>query len=198
MSRADELRDKGIELFHQYDYESAARTFQQAREAYAEAGRNDMVAEMKVNIGLVHRSLGETQQALEMMKEALNMFRDTGDELREAQVLGNIGGVYSALGETEQAELSYRRAAGIFRDNDRHEMYADTMMALGTMLFKQGQFSNAAVAYQVALERKENPKGTQKILKMLVNLVNKIIGNPSIDETTSSQSGSTENNQKAN
>jgi tetratricopeptide (TPR) repeat protein len=188
MSRADELRDKGVELFHQYDYESAARTFQQAREAYAEAGQDDMVAEMKVNIGLVHRSLGETQQALEMMQEALNMFRDTEDELRQAQVLGNLGGVYSALDDKEKAELSYRQAASIFLDHGKNNMYADTMMALGTMQFKSGNISGGAVSFQLGLERKDNPTGTQKILKSLVNLINRINGTTLPDETASSNS----------
>ncbi|MEL6271742.1 MAG: hypothetical protein AAFR22_18185, partial [Chloroflexota bacterium] len=59
MSSGDELKDKGVELYKQYDYEAAAKTFEQAREAYAQAGQTDMVAEMLVNIGLVHRALDE-------------------------------------------------------------------------------------------------------------------------------------------
>lgn len=191
MSHADELRDKGIQLFHQYDYEAAARTFQQAREAYAEAEQPDMVAEMKVNIGLVHRSLGETQQALEMMQEALNMFRDTGDELREAQVLGNMGGVYSALGDKEAAEKAYRQATGIFLSHDKTELYADTMLALGTMQFKALKISDAAISYQVGLQYKQNPSGTQKILKWLVSLINRINGVSDVEADTTSKSTQT-------
>ncbi len=181
MSKADELKEKGVELFHQYDYEAAARTFQQAREAYAEADQQDMVAEMKVNIGLVHRSLGETQQALDMMQEALNMFQDTGDELREAQVLGNLGGVYSALGEKEEAERAYREAAAIFRNHNQNEMYADTLLALGTMQFKALKIADAAISYQVGLQHKQNPSGTQKLLRWLVSLINRINGVPDVE-----------------
>lgn len=182
MSQADQYKDQGIELFHQHDYEAAARAFQQAKDAYAGADQEDMVAEMKVNLGLVHRSLGEQQQALEIMQEALYLFEELGDDLRTAQVLGNIGGVYQTLDDNENAERSYRQAAKIFLDHDQEELYADTMMALGSMQFRDGNFFQAATTYQVALERKANPTGTQRILKTLSNIIFQISGAPSIEE----------------
>ena len=77
MSTAQELQDQGIKLFRQRDYEAAGRTFQQALEAYETDGKLDMVAEMQTNIGLVHRSLGENQQALDIMQSALQNTRVT-------------------------------------------------------------------------------------------------------------------------
>ena len=99
MSTADALKQEGVTLFQQADYEAAARKFQQAEDAYAEANQPDMVAEMKVNVGLVHLKLEEPQQALDLMQEALRAFQERGDTFRAAQVLGNMGGVYEALGD---------------------------------------------------------------------------------------------------
>ena len=65
MSQAQELQAQGVKLFQQQDYEDASRVFHEALNAYESDGQNDMVAEMQVNIGLVHRSLGENQQALD-------------------------------------------------------------------------------------------------------------------------------------
>lgn len=171
MSNADNLKEQGITLFNQHDYEAAARVFQQAKDAYSEADQHDMVAEMKVNIGLVHRELGESQQALELMEEALHTFEDMNDKIRMAQVLGNLGGVYQALGDKEQSEKSYRQAANLFKELGEEIMYSETLMALGTMQVRDFKFFEGAATYMVALENRENLNGRQKIIKSLSNLV---------------------------
>lgn len=176
---AETLKEEGIKLFSQHDYEAANRSFQQAKDAYEESGDYDMVAEMKVNIGLVHRALGETQQALELMQEALSHFKEKNDQLRTAQVLGNLGGVYQALNDKEQAELSYRQAADTFRDIGEEEMYSDTLMALGQFQFKDGKILAGAATYQVALENRDNLTGTQKIIKSLSGVINRLLGGAS-------------------
>lgn len=173
---AETLKAEGVKLFGQHDYEAANRSFQQAKDAYEEANDYDMVAEMKVNIGLVHRALGEMQQALELMQEALSHFKDTGDQMRLAQVLGNLGGVYQALNDKEQAELSYRQAADIFRELGEERMYSDTLLALGEFQFKDGKILAGATTYQTALENRENLTGTQKIIKSLSGLIQRLLG----------------------
>lgn len=173
---AETLKEQGITLYTQHDYEAANRAFQQAKDAYEEAGDYDMVAEMKVNIGLVHRSLGETQQALELMQEAMSHFKGKDDKMRLAQVLGNLGGVYQALGDKEQAELSYRHAAELFKELGEDHMYSDTMMALGAFQLRSGNILSGAAIYHTALENRENLTGTQKIIKSLSNIIHRLNG----------------------
>ncbi|MDQ7025945.1 MAG: tetratricopeptide repeat protein [Anaerolineae bacterium] len=176
MSDADSIKEQGITLYNQHDYEAAARAFQQAKDAYAEADQHEMVAEMKVNIGLVHRELGEAQQALEMMQEALRTFEDKDDKMRMAQVLGNLGGVYQSLGDSEQAEMSYRKAANLFDELGEEILYSDTMMALGAMQIRGFNFFQGAATYMVALENRENLSGRLRIIKSLSNLVTRVSG----------------------
>lgn len=176
MSNADDIKEQGITLYNQHDYEAAARAFQQAKEAYAESDQHDMIAEMKVNIGLVHRELGEAQQSLEMMQEALRTFEDMGDKMRTAQVLGNLGGVYQSLGDGEQAEVSYRKAANLFNDLNEEILYSDTMMALGAMQIRSFKLSQGAATYMVALENRDDLSGRLRIIKSLSNLVTRFSG----------------------
>lgn len=176
MTIAEDMKEQGIALFNQHDYEAAARAFQKAKDAYAEDGQHDMVAEMKVNIGLVHRELGEAQQALDLMQEALRTFEDAKDKMRVAQVLGNLGGVYRALGDKEQAEMSYRQAANTFSELGEETLYSDTLMALGAMQVRDFKFLRGAATYTVALEKREQLTGTQRIIKSLSNLINRISG----------------------
>jgi len=174
MSNADALKEQGIALFQKSDYEAAARSFQQAQVAYEEADQPDMAAEMMVNLGLVRRQLDEPQQALELMQAALRTFEAMGDERRAAQVMGNMGGVYEALNERDNAQQHYRRAADIFRELSEEELYSDTLMAIGALQVRSGELLKGAATYQVALERRTNLTGRQRVLKFLSSNIARI------------------------
>jgi tetratricopeptide (TPR) repeat protein len=176
MANAQELQEQGVKLFQQRDYEAAARIFQQAQEAYAGDGQNDMAAEMKTNIGLVHRSLGENQQALESMQDALQFFQGDGDQLRTAKVLGNMGGVYVALGDKEQAYNCYRQAADLFQELGEKTLYGETLVAMGDLQFRDGKIMAGAATYEVGLENLDSLSPTQRVLKGIMGLRNKLMG----------------------
>lgn len=176
MSTAQDLQEQGIKLYTQRDYEAAARIFQQAKDAYTAAGQPDMAAEMQTNIGLVHRALGEQQQALDVMQEALRVFEASGDRLRIAQVLGNLGGVYMELGDREQAYNCYRQAADIFQELGQKKLYGETLIAMGAMQVREGKIWQGAATYEVGLENLERLSTTQKILKGLFGIRNRLSG----------------------
>ncbi len=176
MSTASELQEQGIRLFRQRDYEAAAELFQQAREAYAAASQPDMAAEMEVNLGLVHRALGQHDQALALMQQALQFFRQQGDRRREAQVLGNMGGVYAAQGDTEQAMTCYRQAADTFHELGEDRLYKETLLALGDLQVRQGRIMAGAAAYEVGLEGADDLTPTQRILKGLLGIKRRLTG----------------------
>lgn len=173
---AKELQEQGVKLFQQYDYEKAQQTFEQAREAYEAEGNEALAAEMKVNIGLVHRAMNQGQLALEMMQEALTTFRDSEDALRMAQTLGNMGSVYAKMDDKEQAYNCYRQAADIFDELDETDLYGQTMLAMGDLQFRDGKIMQSAATYQVGLQQMENLTATQKAIKGLSGLINRFNG----------------------
>lgn len=176
MSTAKELQDRGVKLYEQKDFEAAARIFQQALEAYDADGQPDMGAEMRTNIGLVHRALGENQQALEAMQTALRVFQEEGDEMRAAQVMGNMGGVYIELGDKEQAYNCYRQAADAFQDLGEQEMYGQTLIAMAKMQVRDGKVWQGAATYEVGLDNIGKLSMSQKILKRLIGVRNRLTG----------------------
>jgi tetratricopeptide (TPR) repeat protein len=176
VSQAEALQAQGVKLFQQRDYEDAARLFYQAQEAYEADGRADMVAEMQVNIGLVHRSLGENQQALDSMQEALHAFQTTEDSRRVAMVLGNMGGVYAALGDKEQAYNCYRQAADIFEELGEKQLYGETLVAMGDLQVRDGNVLRGAATYEVGLENLNQLSTSQKVIKGLLGFRNKLTG----------------------
>ncbi len=176
MTTAQELQDQGVRLFQQKDYEAAARAFQQAMDAYAAEGRRDLMAEMQTNIGLVHRALGEHQQALEAMQAALSIFQELNDPVRLAKVLGNLGGVYVALGDREQAYNCYRQAADIFEEQGEKKLYGETLVAMGKLQVEDGKLMVGAATYEAGLEQLEELSPSQRVLKGLLGIRNRLIG----------------------
>ena len=176
MGTAQELQDQGVKLFQQKDYEAASKVFHQASDAYETEGKRDMVAEMQTNIGLVHRVLGEHQQALDMMQNALTIFQELQDSMRVAKVLGNMGGVYAALGDKEQAYNCYRQAADIFEEQGDKKLYGETLIAMGDLQVRDGKLMVGAATYEAGLEQLDHLNTSQKVIKGLLGVRNKLIG----------------------
>ncbi len=181
MSQAQNFQEQGVKLFQQHDYEAAARLFRQAQEAYEADGDRALVAEMQTNIGLVHRALGENQQALESMQAALLTFQEMNDTRRAAMVLGNLGGVYAALGDREQAYNCYRQAADIFEEIGEKKLYGETLIAMGDLQVRGGKVLAGAATYEVGLENLDELNASQKIIKGLLGVRNKLTGGGKVD-----------------
>ena len=176
MNSAQELQAQGVKLFGQKDYEAAARTFSQALEQYEADGKPALAAEMQVNLGLVHRALGEHQQALDVMQAALHTFESSGDRLHTAMTLGNIGGVYSALGDKEQAYTCYRSAADLFEELGEKKLHGETLVAMASLQVRDGKLSAGAETYEVGLSELDNLSAGQKVLKGLIGVRKKLTG----------------------
>lgn len=174
MTSADELKEQGVTLFNQHDYESASRLFHEALDAYKADEDADMVAEMYVNIGLTHSALGENQQALDYMQDALRHFQETKDELRTAQVLGNLGGVYSALEDKERAINAYRQASDVFLELGEDDFYAQTLLAVARLHFQSGKIFEGAMNYNIGLEALEERSFGQKITKTIMGVISRL------------------------
>lgn len=176
MSQAEVLQAEGIKLFQQRKYDEAARIFREAQAAFTTDARPDMVAEMVVNIGLVLRALGENQQALDSMQEAITVFEELGDAKRAAMTLGNMGGVYMALDDKEQAYNCYRQAADIFEELGEKQLYGETLVAMADLQVRDGKVINGAATYEVGLENLGDLSTSQKVIKGLLGVRNKLTG----------------------
>ncbi len=176
MANAKEMQDQGLKLFQQKEYEAAKRLFEQARDQYEAEGHADMAAEMNVNIGLIHRLLGENQRALDLLQEALVVFQGMDDQLRVAKVLGNLGLVYRGLNDNEQAHNAYRSAAEIFDALGEKQLYGETLVAMGDLQVREGKLGAGAATYEVGLGNLDELNASQKVLKGLIGIRNRFLG----------------------
>jgi tetratricopeptide (TPR) repeat protein len=176
MTNAAQLQAQGIKLFQQKDYEAAGKAFQQALEAYT--GLNDPLsaAEQRVNLGLVHRSLDENQQALDQMQAALQVFNDHGDNKRVAITLGNLGRVYRALGDKEQAYQCYSHAADIFQELGEKKLHGETLLAIGDLQMNESKYLAAAATYEEGYKQIGDLTARQKFIKGLNGFLTRFAG----------------------
>lgn len=96
-----------------------------------------------VNLGFIHKFLGEMDKALHYYNEALLIARETGDRKSEAELLHNLGAVYKDLGDREKA-LSLDLQALPLRQavNDRKgEAY--TLSSIGSIYSNLGEKEKA-------------------------------------------------------
>jgi tetratricopeptide (TPR) repeat protein len=176
MSKAEAVQKQGVELFMRKEYEEALPLFQEAHTLFTAENRADMAAEMRVNIGLVYRALGQDQQALDEMTEALRFFEAAADERRSAMVLGNLGRVYAAIGDNEQAYTCFRTAADIFDQLGEKALHSETMLAMGDLQAKERKFGAAASSYEIGLSERDRLTARQKVMKGLIDLRSRLTG----------------------
>lgn len=176
MSTGSELQIKATRLFEKGKYEDAAEVFNEALAAYEQEGTGDLAAEMRVNLGLAKRELGDFEAAISEMQAGLAYFKETEDRLREAQTLGNMALAYSKAEDEEQAQTMYREAAQIFREIDEDEYYGETVLALADMQFRSGHLMEALATFEVGLEHIRNKNHRQKMMKQLLVLKNRLSG----------------------
>lgn len=175
----NELQQQGVTYFGQKDYDEALRAFEGAHAAYETEGNPELAAEMQVNLGLVKRAQGANDEALSLMREGLTVFQNANDTRRTAMVLGNMGGVYAAMGDKELAYNCYREAADIFQELGEKKLQGETLMAMANLQMKDGKVAQSAATYEAGLSQIENLNTSQKLLKGLIGIRNRLTGGSS-------------------
>jgi len=176
VSTASDLQAQGIKQFQHKRYDEAGALFEQAHAAYAAGGQADMAAEMQVNLGLVYRAQGKTQPALELMSAAYSVFEAAADQKRMAMTLGNMGAACKALGDNEQAYRCYRDAADLFDALGEKTMYGETLLAMADLQMSERKVTAAAATYEAGLSELSELSASQKVLRNLIGLRNRMIG----------------------
>ncbi len=196
MSKGQEFQTKATRLFESEKYEEAAETFTEAMNAYQEAGDEQLAIEMRVNLGLAKREMGDYEAAVTEMQAGLAYFRENGVRLREAQTLGNMALAYAKLDDQEQAQTMYREAASIFREIGEDEYYGETILALGDMLFRSGNLMEALGIFEVGLEHIRNKNHRQKLMKQLLVLKNRMAGERRQEQASDSEGTASESRRR--
>jgi tetratricopeptide (TPR) repeat protein len=151
------------------DYETAASVLQEIDFAYLDVwGHHRLVADMRerlqpalkdpywrmcnaMYLGGCYLSLGQTEQAIGNLQQALATATQIHDRGMEAAVLGNLGNCYAILGQTSQAVGYYQRALASAREIHDRAMEATALNNLGARYANLGQPRQAIEYHQQSL-----------------------------------------------
>jgi tetratricopeptide (TPR) repeat protein len=169
-------KEEGLRLFQEGLYEEAIVNFEKAQEMFAAEGDDVQAAEMVNNRGVIYRMQGQWDKAIAALEEAKTAFAGLGDRNREAQTLGNLGGLYAEQGEREKADECLRQAADIFAELGDEQRHGETLLALGVQEWKKGDRSSGLATYEAGLHTLQKPSASQKALRGLLGLRNRLLG----------------------
>lgn len=172
---AVDLKEEGLRLFQEGLYEEAVAKFEKAQEMFTDEGDQIEAAEMMNNLGVIYRMQGQWDEAIAALVDAKAAFVRLGDHSREAQTLGNLGGLYASKGERDKAQGCLRQAADIFAELGDEQRRGETLLALGVQEWRTGEHSDGLATYEVGLDTLEKPTVSQKALRSLLRLRNRVL-----------------------
>ena len=129
-----------------------ARTYaERAREAYAELSDRVHVGDLTNNLGGLNFLLGNTDEAIQLLKEAFAIALETGRDADAGRAVNSLAQIHLDIGQLEQAEEQARHALELL--DGRVDYVDETGMAqltLGRALLEQGRLDEADEAIAAA------------------------------------------------
>ncbi len=106
---------------------------------------------LATDLGVVQRSLGRFQEALELYRRAAELASRLGDDFNRAMILNNLGVLHRARGELHAALASYREALELALRVRRPSTEASASSNLGALYTILGDLDRALVYQQRSL-----------------------------------------------
>jgi tetratricopeptide (TPR) repeat protein len=154
-SAVDDLRTVGAAYFQASlvaDREGRwvlARNYaERARQAYGELADRVHVGQLTNNLGGLNFLLGNTDQAVKLLKESFAIALDLGRDADAGRAVSSLAQVHLRTGSVEQAEAQARQALDLLDGRvDYVDEIGSAQLVLGRALLEQGRFDEAEAAF---------------------------------------------------
>jgi tetratricopeptide (TPR) repeat protein len=124
---------------------------ERAREAYAELADRVHVSQLTNNLGGLNFLLGNTDQAVELLKESFAIALDLGRDADAGRAVSSLAQVHLRIGELEQAEAQARHALELLEGRvDYVDEMGSAQLVLGRSLLEQDRLDEADTAFLAA------------------------------------------------
>lgn len=129
-----------------------ARTYaERAREAYAELSDRVHVGDLTNNLGGLNFLLGNTEEAIDLLKQAFSIALETGRDADAGRAVSSLSQIHLRTGNVDQAEEQARHALELL---DARVEYLDEIgnaqLTLGRALLEQGRLDEAEETFAAA------------------------------------------------
>ncbi|WP_188316913.1 AfsR/SARP family transcriptional regulator [Solihabitans fulvus] len=130
----------------------------------------DAHAEARKSLGTAYWQAGRYEEALEHLRRALILMRDTGNLRGEASVHGNLGTVANILGDYAGALDHFERGLVLMRRAGTRTGEAAAVHNLGVVHAQLGRHAKARECFETALAIRRELGDTSKVASLLADL----------------------------
>jgi tetratricopeptide (TPR) repeat protein len=124
---------------------------ERAREAYAQLADRVHVGQLTNNLGGLNFLLGNTDDAIELLKEAFSIALEAGQDADAGRAVSSLAQVHLRTGDVEQAEKQARHALDLLDGRvDYTDEAGNAQLVLGRALLEQGRLDEAEAAFAAA------------------------------------------------
>lgn len=124
---------------------------ERAREAYAQLADRVHVGQLTNNLGGLNFLLGNTEDAIELLKEAFAIALEAGQDADAGRAVSSLAQVHLRTGDVEQAEKQARHALELLGGRvDYVDETGNAHLVLGRALLEQGRLDEAEAAFASA------------------------------------------------
>ncbi|MGH2977968.1 MAG: tetratricopeptide repeat protein [Gaiellaceae bacterium] len=124
---------------------------ERAREAYAELADRVHVSQLTNNLGGLNFLLGNTEQAVELLKESFAIALDLGRDADAGRAISSLAQIHLRTGELAQAEAQARQALELLAGRvDYVDEVGSAQLVLGRSLLEQERLDEAEAAFAAA------------------------------------------------
>src|SRR5438876_1728742 len=124
---------------------------ERAREAYAQLADHVHVSQLTNNLGGLNFLLGNTDQAVKLLKESFAIALDLGRDADAGRAVSSLAQVHLRTGSVEQAEDQARQALDLLDGRvDYVDEIGSAQLVLGRALLEQGRLDEAETAFAAA------------------------------------------------
>lgn len=176
--RADGLVNLAPALRRLGRYDEAIECLEEARHLYALRRDPRRLGLVHLNLGNIHLSRTDWEEALAHCHAAEPLFRQVGDELHAAINFNNMGVACRRLGQLERAERAFLLAIAAFEQMDQPRHHINALDGLGNTYRDWGRYAEAAQSYRQALNRMDQAPDPAPLQSLAAEVQEHLAGLP--------------------
>jgi len=154
-----------------FDMEKAAGSFDTALSIAREIKNDRQIAFCKASLGRLYSAKGD-EQSIDLLREALELYRGMGDKGEEIQLQLDMGYHFTSRGDFMEAEKHYTKASVMAGEiNDRSKL-AFAFSSLGELSRYKGEYQKAFEMEEKSLEISKEVENTWAMAGSYLNFGN--------------------------
>jgi tetratricopeptide (TPR) repeat protein len=154
--RGNALTGLGVMAYFLGDRREAELRTRAAAIQYERAGHQLGVAYTYGNLGMIADADGESQEAIRLYTQALDLFRTLGDRTCTGYMLNNLGLVALDLGDLAGATSYLEEALALHRELRNADSVGYELSSLGSVALAAGDVERSAELHREALEIRQS------------------------------------------